>query len=238
MKRYIFGSAAAVLCAGSLVAAQAQAPATPGQAPQPPQSGVQGERPTSAQAGGSATTTITGCVYREEDVPGRTPNVAERAGVLEDYILADVRMPAGSATGTSGAAGGGAVGAGGAAGAGATAGTAGTGAGMYKLELIADERLKALVGKRVEVTGRMDREAGDTGGTTRAPATPGAGSGNPGSGGDTAARPGSTTGAGGAGAGQGQADRSAGPDRIELPEFEVTSIREIAGTCAATPSGR
>jgi hypothetical protein len=222
MKRYFFGSAAAVLCAGSLVAAQA--PAAPNQAPQP-QSGAQGERPAPAQAGGSATTTVTGCVYREQDVPGRSPNVAERAGVLEDYILADVRMEAGAgaATGTSGAAGGGAVGAGGAAGAGATAGTAGTGAGMYKLELIDDDRLQALVGKRVEVTGRMDREAGDSGGGARTtPAAPGAGAG--------------TTGA--AGAGQAQADRSPGPDRIELPEFEVTSIREIAGTCAATPSGR
>ena len=282
MKRYFFGSAAAVLCAGSLVAAQAPASQSQ-QPPSQPQSGAQAEpqsqspsqeRP-STQASAGATTTVTGCVYREEEVPGRSPNVAERAGVLEDYILADVRMsPAGStgATGTSGAAGagagGGAVGAGGAAGAGAaaTTGTSASAAGsgsMYKLEFVDDDRLQALVGKRVEVTGRVDRESGDAGarpqGTTGAggadrPGTtstgaPGAVSGNPGSAGNrpddsgAAGQAGATTprpgAAGQAGAGQpAQADRSIGPDSIELPEFEVTSIREMAGTCPATPAAR
>jgi hypothetical protein len=37
-----------------------------------------------------ASTTITGCVYQEKDVPGRAPNPAERAGILEDYILAEI----------------------------------------------------------------------------------------------------------------------------------------------------
>ena len=32
---------------------------------------------------------------------------------------------------------------------------------MYKLEKIADEQLRAAVGKRVEVTGRIDAEPGD-----------------------------------------------------------------------------
>jgi hypothetical protein len=77
---------------------------------------------------------------------------------------------------------------------------------MYKLEFVDDSRLKALVGKRVEVMGRIDAEAGDAG------------------------RPA----AGGAAAGAPQ-DRSAGPDRIELSEFEVTSIKEVPGTCPASP---
>lgn len=89
---------------------------------------------------------LTGCLYREEQVPGRTPNIAERAGILEDYILADVtiadaaqdRGSRGAATGTSGL-------------------TPATGT-MYKVENIPDERLKASVGKRVEVTGRIDPE--------------------------------------------------------------------------------
>jgi hypothetical protein len=116
--------------------------------------------------------------------------VAEQAGVLEDYILADVR-PASAAAGTAGAV-----------------GTSGTGrAPMYKLEKIDDEKLKAVVGKRVEVTGRIDAEAGDV---TR-PATPPPTS---------------------------QTDKAIGRDKIDIPEFEVSSIKEIPGNCPASPSGK
>lgn len=280
MTRYFFGSAAAVLCAGALVAAQAPADQ---QSPSQPPSGAQSPAPaptqaptqqpqtqtrTPTQASAAASTTVTGCVYREADVPGRTPNVAERAGVLEDYILADVRMSpagAGAATGTSGAGGAaGAIGSAGAGGAPTTGGAAATtgssSASMYKLELVDDDKLQALVGKRVEVTGRIDRESGDAAprpqGTTgvgggaaaggagaTSTGAPGAVSGNPGSAGNDPGATGNTrAGAGAAGAAGGQAgaqaDRSIGPDRIELPEFEVTSIREMAGTCPATPAGR
>jgi hypothetical protein len=137
---------------------------------------------------------------------------------------------------------------------------------MYKLELVDDSKLQALVGKRVEVMGRVDADAGDSigrtstgaGAGTSSTGAPGATSGNPGSAGNTGSRAGAgSTGVGaGAGATAGdstgaaapgsagqsqtarQSDQSIGPDRIELPEFEVTSIREIAGTCAATPAGR
>jgi hypothetical protein len=141
----------------------------------------------------TATTTLTGCVYKEADVPGRTPNVAERAGVLEDYILVTSAASPSATAGTTGTT------------PPATAGTTGaaTMAGKaYKLEQIADERLKAVVGKRVEVTGRVDAEGSATGtsGTATKPDT------NPGS-----------------------------PDKIELPEFEVTSLKEVEGTCPATP---
>jgi hypothetical protein len=78
---------------------------------------------------------------------------------------------------------------------------------MYKLELVDDAKLKALVGKRVEVTGRIDAEPGDK---TVTPATP------------------PTT----------PTDRAVGRDRVDLPEFEVTSIREMPGTCPAKPSVR
>jgi hypothetical protein len=74
---------------------------------------------------------------------------------------------------------------------------------MYKVEGPSDEKLKALVGKRVEVTGRIDPEGG-----------PGAKPGTP--------RP----------------DKGLGPDQINLPEFEATSIREVSGTCPATPAPR
>jgi hypothetical protein len=132
-------------------------------------------------------------VYREQDVPGRAPNVAERAGVMEDYILAVSSSDQAAAPATPGAVG--------------TAGAATAGAGaMYKLELIADEKLRAVVGKRVEVTGRIDAEAGDT-----------------------AARPARPT---------SETDRAIGRDTVDLPEFEVVSIREVAGTCPAKPAGR
>jgi hypothetical protein len=134
--------------------------------------------------------TLAGCLYRERDVPGRTPNVAERAGVLEDYILADAVM----AKTTDAAKPGG-------AGAAAETTTRSTVAKMYKVENIDDDKLRAMVGKRVEVIGKIDAEPGDLGGRTP-PRT----------------------------------DSSIGPDLIELPEFEATSIKEVAGTCPATPS--
>jgi hypothetical protein len=131
-------------------------------------------------------------VYQEKDVPGRAPNAAERAGVLEDYILADVR-PAASPGGTPGATG--------------TSGSTSVRAPMYKLELISDEKLKAVVGKRVEVTGRIDAEAGDV----TKPATP----------------PPTT-----------QTEKALGRDKIDIPEFEVSSMKEVPGNCPASPSGK
>ena len=76
---------------------------------------------------------------------------------------------------------------------------------MYKLELIADEKLQAVVGKRVEVTGRIDAEAGDA---KAQPATP------------------PTT---------SPTDKAIGHDKIDLPEFEVSSMKEVAGNCPASP---
>jgi hypothetical protein len=182
---YVIATALALSCSG-VIAAQAQSPTS---AQQPT---TQQRQDTSKQA----STTITGCVYREQDVPGRAPNPAERAGILEDYILAEIRGAAtGGAAGTSGATG--------------TSGSAQPQLGtMYKLERADDEKLKALVGKRVEVTGRIDKESGDS---SRSPAT------NP-----------PTT----------QTDRAVGRDRVDLAEFEVTSIREVSGTCPAKPAAR
>ena len=174
MRKYVIATAAVVACSGLLGFAQSPTPQTP-----------PAQQPQSQATAGQASTTLTGCVYREKDVPGRSPNVAERAGVLEDYILAEVKPASASETvGTSGAA----------------------SHAMYKLELIADEKLKAVVGKRVEVTGRIDAEAGDS-----KTATPPAAS---------------------------QTEKAIGRDKVALAEFEVTSMREIAGTCPATPGGK
>ena len=136
----------------------------------------------------SAPTTLTGCVYQEKDVPGRAPNIAERAGILEDYILAEL-SPAEAAkpTGTAGSA-------------------APTTYSMYKLEKVADSQLKAMVGKRVEVTGKIDAKANDSTGQPAASVE------------------------------TNKTDKIIGHDRIDLPEFEVSSIKAVAGSCPAQPS--
>jgi hypothetical protein len=141
---------------------------------------------TSAQ---NPSTTIVGCVYEEKDVPGRAPNPAERAGILEDYILAEI-SPAEAAkpTGTTGTT------------------SKPTTYSMYKLERAADSELKALVGKRVEVTGRIDASADDAAGQPPASSQ------------------------------TNRTDRVVGHDRINLPEFEVTSIRAVAGSCPVKPT--
>lgn len=190
-KNYMLMASAAVLASSTLVGAQAgstQQPQSqqPQTTPRPTES-----QPAAAQQTG-ATTTLTGCVYKEKDVPGRAPNVAERAGILEDYILADVKPAAGSAASTSGTPG--------------ATGTSGVAAkSMYKLEFVDDDRLQSLVGKRVEVVGRIDAESGDARSSTGAARTT-----------DT--------------------DKVIGRDRVDLAEFEVTSIKEVEGTCPAKPA--
>jgi hypothetical protein len=178
MKRLWMSGAAAVF-AMSMATVGAQTPQTSPEQTQPPT--TQNPQSSAAQ---EATTTLTGCVYKEADIPGRSPNVAERAGVLEDYIL----VTSASASATPGATG--------------TSGTAAIPEGKaFKLERIADEKLSAVVGKRVEVTGKVDKDDAATVGT---------------SGAKTDTNPMS-------------------PDQIELPEFEVTDIKEVAGTCPAKP---
>ena len=199
MKRLWMSGAAAVMAMSisSLGAQTPQQPPTQPPTTQPPTTQTPASATASTQT--AATTTIQGCVYREQDIPGRSPNVAEKAGVMEDYIL--VAAPAGmSATaGTSGTTPPAAAGTTG------TAGAAMSGIKAYKLEKVADEQLRAVVGKRVEVTGRVDAERGDTAtGTASTPAR----------------------------------DANVGPDKIELPEFEVTSIKEVEGTCPAAPAIR
>ena len=133
MRKYAIAGTLSLVFAGAL-GAQEPRPQNPQTPPSTPS--------TTAQ---SAEKKLTGCLYREDQVPGRKPNVAERAGVMEDYILVE-NTAAGattpSATGTSGSTASGASGK------------------MYKVEGPADEKLKALVGKRVEVMGRVNPEAG------------------------------------------------------------------------------
>jgi hypothetical protein len=188
LNRYFIAGALAAGLAGVASAQQPPSPTSP--APQAPAATRAAQKPA---------TTIVGCVYHEKDVPGRAPNLAEKVGVLEDYILAEVpSTPAAGKPGATDTKGTQTPG---------VAGTSGSSGAMYKLELVDDDKLKALVGKRVEVVGRIDAEAGDA----RAPAP---------------ATPTSPT------------DKALGRDRVDLAEFEVASIKEVPGTCPATPTGR
>src|ERR1044072_9515106 len=79
--REIVLGTAAVLCIGALSSAQI---APQGQAA--PQARTQQPR---AERTKGAETHLAGCLYLEHSIQGSSPNVAERAGVLEDYILTD-----------------------------------------------------------------------------------------------------------------------------------------------------
>jgi hypothetical protein len=113
------------------------AQSTPPGATQPPAAG---------QAAEAKTVTVEGCLVRESDVPGRQPNVAERAGVMEDFILTHAKIKDGSgATAQTGATGT----------AGAT-GTTGAAAKMFEVRGIDKEELQKYVGQRVEIVGKLD----------------------------------------------------------------------------------
>ena len=149
--------AATVAAVGMTLSLAAQVPA-PAPGPSTP------ARPTTSGVGAQtvANLTLVGCLYPEKSVAGRTPNVAEKAGAREDYILADASLPADldkNATLTTG--------------------------NMYEIDDIAEEKLRPLVGKRVQLTGRLDSD-------------------------------------------------ESGP----VPEFDASTIKEVAGTCPATPPAR
>src|SRR3954468_3051278 len=92
MKRYLVGCSAAAVLAFA-VGVAAQEPTYPPKSPQ-----------TQASSAQSEPATIEGCLMREQDVPGRKPNVAERAGVMEDYILTNAKVVKGTAPKSSASA--------------------------------------------------------------------------------------------------------------------------------------
>lgn len=99
------------------------------------------QTPPASQAG---PVTVEGCLVREADVPGRKPNVAERVGITEDYIMTSTKMVKGTAPAPPAARPGD-----------KPVGTAGA-AAMYEVEGIGEDKLKELVGRRVQVDGTFD----------------------------------------------------------------------------------
>ena len=138
MSHKAFGGALA-LAVGLTAGVAAQTGNPPQNPPQQP--------PTAAQAA-SQTVTLEGCLVQEKDVPGRAPNVAEKAGVMEDYILTSAKFLKGvpHAAGASGAA------------AEQPTGTSGmhAAASMFEVRGIEDTQLKSFLGQRVEIEGRVN----------------------------------------------------------------------------------
>jgi hypothetical protein len=138
--RNLLGCTIAVgLALSATAAAQNPPPQNPPQTP-----------PAAAAQDQAKMVTVEGCLMREGDVPGRKPNVAERAGITEDYILTAAKMVKGFAP---------------AAGAQAKpdtpTGTAGM-AAMYEVEGIDEDALKKNAGRRVQIDGtfeNLDRAA-------------------------------------------------------------------------------
>lgn len=208
---------AALVSAGALTI-NAQTPTT--QQPQQ-QTGQRGGDQQRAGSGGDQTVTITGCLREEKDVPGRTPNVAERAGMGADYILTNVKMGQGSSTSGIGLA------------------------QMYEVDGLPDAELKKHINHQVEVVGKLPMRSGTgmsgagrdtTGGGTGATGTTGGGTGATGTaGGGTGAT--GTTGGGTTGGtmtgGQRTGTTAAAGGGNDLPEIEATSIRMVAATCQA-----
>jgi hypothetical protein len=147
MKRYLF------ICAlvGAFTTSAAAQPPTPQTTPPRPS-------PTTPQTERQAMNAVTveGCLMREADV-GRQPNVAERAGIGEDFVLANAKVVKGKApdVARTGAAG-------------ATREPDATRAGqpsagqvasmqpMYEVSELDDDRLKTMVGKRVQIEGTFE----------------------------------------------------------------------------------
>ncbi len=98
-------------------------------------------QPSASRAGA---VTVEGCLMREDDVPGRKANVAERAGLGEDFILTSTKMVEGAAPSAPSATPG-------------AVGTSGTTSGaMYDINGIDDETLRKHINRRVQVEGSFE----------------------------------------------------------------------------------
>lgn len=120
----------AALTTGAL-AAQVPAPAPK------PSSNLPDDRIPAAAA---SPVTVEGCIAIESEIPGRKPNVAEQAGIAEDYILTQAKVVKGTAP------------------AAATTDTTGGVVSnalrpMYEIGGLSDDQLKAHVGHRVSIDG-------------------------------------------------------------------------------------
>ena len=117
----------AALVAAGAISLNAQTPERPPQQPPKPPAGDTTQR----TAATDQVITVSGCLKEEKDVPGARPNVAERAGITEDYVLTNVKMAQSSTTSGIGLA------------------------SAYEVKGIAEAELKKHLNHQVEVTGRL-----------------------------------------------------------------------------------
>lgn len=120
----------AVLVATGALSLNAQVPQQPpSQPPQTPRTGDTTQRTGAAMT--DQVVVVTGCLKQEKDVPGLTPNPAERVGVTDDYVLTETKMAQSSTV------------------SGLALST------MYEVEGIAEAELKKHINHQVEITGRI-----------------------------------------------------------------------------------
>ena len=119
------------LLAATSLTLNAQAPQTT-PPPQPPDNRQPTitQTPTRAQAA-NPSVTITGCLQDETDVPGLKPNVAERAGVTNDFVVTNVKISPSSTVSAIGVA------------------------SKYEVEGIDESELKKHLNHQVELVGQI-----------------------------------------------------------------------------------
>ena len=130
MKKLVTTVAIGILSAAS-VTLGAQSPQS-APMPQPPDNRQPTitQTPTRAQPE-NPTMAISGCLLKEKDVASSKPNVADRAGVTEDFFLTDVKMsPSSSVSGIAVST-------------------------RYKIEGITEAELQKHLNHQVELTGQM-----------------------------------------------------------------------------------
>jgi hypothetical protein len=111
-----------------LVVVPASAQSSSSQSRQPP--------PDLSRAGiESAPATVEGCLRREADVPGRKPDIAERAGIAEDYILTETRVVKGGTAASN------------------DVNARGT---LYDVQGLSADQLKSNLDKRVQIDGTLE----------------------------------------------------------------------------------
>ncbi len=157
-----------------------------------------------------SSTRLVGCLTRAQDIPGHIPDASTVGGAADDYIL--TYTDAGGPVGTAGTAASDAVGSSGAS----APPTADLGP-LYKIAGLSDDRLKALVGKRVEVIGVYDERADRQDDQA------------------TASRHGATGSGSHAQTGT-DANAGRGDERMDWKEFRATSLREVTGACPSPAS--
>src|SRR5262245_49006183 len=126
MRRQLFGYAVAALLSVATAAAQTSSQ---------PLNGGQSDR---SRASSGTPATVEGCLHREADVPGRRPNIAERAGIGEDFVLTQSRIVKGSSP----------------------SGEANEDAhnAIYDVQGLSVDQLKSNVNKRVQIDGTFEHQ--------------------------------------------------------------------------------